>query len=165
MSDRNSKQSPVPVVPRTMKIVNEDGTITRSGQLLLEQLQPAMVMSGGHDQRPDTDSVPDGALYIEEDRSGVIYQNQGGEWHYIAGTMWSTLSPDTRPADLGVNDAGFVFRSTDPPPREYIWSGTVWVDATGFLDPTTTKGDLIARGTAAPATRLGVGSDGRATSG
>src|SRR5215831_7632052 len=31
----------------------------------------------------------------------------------------------------------------------------------GMSDPTTTKGDLIARGAAAPATRLGVGTDGQ----
>src|SRR2546422_2823 len=36
----NLKQTPIPVVPRTMRIVNPDGTVTRSGQLLLEQLQP-----------------------------------------------------------------------------------------------------------------------------
>src|SRR5215471_1680589 len=35
----NRKQTPIPVVPATMKIVNGDGTVTRSGQLLLEQLQ------------------------------------------------------------------------------------------------------------------------------
>jgi len=35
----NLKQTPIPVVPRTMRIVNGDGTVTRSGQLLLEQLQ------------------------------------------------------------------------------------------------------------------------------
>jgi len=35
----NLKQQPIPVVPRTMRIVNGDGTVTRSGQLLLEQLQ------------------------------------------------------------------------------------------------------------------------------
>jgi len=35
----NRKKEPIPVVPRTMKIVNPDGTVTRSGQLLLEQLQ------------------------------------------------------------------------------------------------------------------------------
>ncbi len=38
----NVKQTPIPVVPRTMKIVNPDGTPTRSGQLLLEQLQAAI---------------------------------------------------------------------------------------------------------------------------
>lgn len=120
-----------------------------------------MITFGVHADRPVADGMPDGAIYVESDRSGVVYQNQGGEWHYLAGTMWGTLSPDQRPADLGVNDAGFDFRSTDPPPREYIWSGTAWADATPFLDPTTTKGDLIARGAAAPATRLGVGTNGQ----
>jgi hypothetical protein len=45
----NVKKSPIPVVPRTMKIVNPDGTPTRSGQLLLEQLQsiPAGTTGGG----------------------------------------------------------------------------------------------------------------------
>lgn len=43
----NLKQTPIPVVPRTMKIVNPDGTPTRSGQLLLEQLQAAVSTAGG----------------------------------------------------------------------------------------------------------------------
>lgn len=36
----NLKQTPIPVVSRQMPLVNPDGTVTRSGQLLLEQLQP-----------------------------------------------------------------------------------------------------------------------------
>lgn len=36
------------MVPRTMKIVNPDGTVTRSGQLLFEQLQAGV--SGGAGQ-------------------------------------------------------------------------------------------------------------------
>jgi hypothetical protein len=39
----NTKQSPIPVVPRMMRIVNPDGTLTRSGQLLLEQIQDQVV--------------------------------------------------------------------------------------------------------------------------
>ena len=40
-------------------------------------------------------------------------------------------------------------------------AGTVKIDAatSGMTDPTTTKGDLIGRGSSAPATRLGVGAD------
>jgi hypothetical protein len=37
----NPKRRPIPVVPRTMQIVNADGTPTRAGILLLEQLQSA----------------------------------------------------------------------------------------------------------------------------
>jgi hypothetical protein len=37
----NRKAEPIPVVPRTAQIVNADGTVTRTGMLLLEQLQEA----------------------------------------------------------------------------------------------------------------------------
>jgi hypothetical protein len=43
--------------------------------------------------------------------------------------MWGTVSPDQRPTDLGVNDAGFDFRGTDQQ-REFIWSQTAWVEVT-----------------------------------
>lgn len=47
-----------------------------------------------------------------------------------------------------------------------VWDATTgtWIPMTvsaGMADPTTTKGDLIARGSAGPATRLGVGSNGQ----
>ena len=135
MSD-NTKATPIPVVPRTMKIVNADGTITRSGQLLLQQLQPATTSQGSHWDRPDPTQVPDGSLYVESDRS-VLYYSDGGEWHYLAGTMWGTLNPDQRPTDLGPNDAGFDFRSTDTDPdyapRQGLWSGSEWVETTMVL--------------------------------
>jgi hypothetical protein len=44
---KNLKATPIPVVPRTMKIVNPDGTPTRSGLLLLEQLQSVVTQAGG----------------------------------------------------------------------------------------------------------------------
>ena len=72
-----------------------------------------------------------GMLWVETDRSSVLYQNQVVGWQYIAGTMWGTLSPDQRPTDLGpAGDAGFQFRSTDLPARSFIWSGTAWVETT-----------------------------------
>lgn len=128
-----------------------------------EWIETTPVRYGTHAERlaVPTTELWSGMLFSETDRSGVLYQNQASVWHFIAGTMWGTLSPDQRPTDLGVNDAGFDFRSTDPPPREFIWSGTAWVDTSPFLDPTTTKGDLIGRGIAAPATRFGVGTNGQ----
>jgi hypothetical protein len=39
--------------------------------------------------------------------------------------------------------------------------GTISVAPPGMADPTTTQGDLIVRGLAAPPTRLGVGTDGQ----
>ena len=125
----NLKQSPIPVVSRTMPIVNSDGTVTRSGQLLLEQLQPSTTLYGSHEDRPDPSNTQNGAIYIEIER-GSIYQNWNGVWQFITGTMWGTLSPDQRPTDLGVNDGGFDYRTTDDPAREFIWSQTEWIEAT-----------------------------------
>ena len=45
--------------------------------------------------------------------------------------MWGTLSPDHRPTDLGVHDAGFDYRGTDQQ-REFIWSQTAWVENTSI---------------------------------
>lgn len=129
----NLKQSPIPVVPSTLQLVNSDGTVTRSGKLLLQQLQPATTIQGSHANRPDPKQTPDGALYVESDR-GSLYYNEGGTWQYLAGTMWGTLSPDQRPTDLGVNDAGFEFRSIDTnpdlAPRTFIWSQSEWIETT-----------------------------------
>lgn len=132
----NTKQTPIPVVPRTMKIVNPDGTVTRSGQQLLEQLQPSSTLSGAHADRPVPGDVPEGAFYVESDR-GVIYQNQGGNWQYIAGVMYGTIFPDQRPTDLGTYDAGFEYRAADSDPgntgRDFIWDGTAWIETTPVL--------------------------------
>lgn len=93
-----------------------------------------LVGYGPSDQRPDASSVADGGLYMQLDPGYVIYQSIQGEWHYVAGTMYGTLNPDQRPLGLGPNDAGFDFRAIDTDPeysgREYIWSGSVWVETT-----------------------------------
>src|SRR5262252_3738740 len=54
-----------------------------------------------------------------------------------------------------VPDPGATAGST-----KFLREDATWVVPPGFADPTTTKGDLIARGAAAPATRLAVGTDG-----
>ena len=88
-----------------------------------------MVAAGTHGDRPGPGDVPEGALYYENDR-GVLYAATLGVWQYVAGTMWGTLSPDERPTDLGTHDAGFTFRTSVAPPREFIWSQTAWVEVT-----------------------------------
>jgi hypothetical protein len=97
-----------------------------------------LVAYGKHADRPDPKGivpVPDGALYLEQDRGSAFYQFQDGKWMYIAGTMWSTLSPDQRPADLTApNDIGFEFWATDQTPvRKYVWSGSAWIEQTPAL--------------------------------
>jgi hypothetical protein len=90
-----------------------------------------MVTFGNHGDRPDPGPWPDGALYVEQDRGSVLYQNQGGIWVYIAGQMFGTLSPDQRPADLGpAADVGFAFRTSTDPARAFAWNGGQWVETT-----------------------------------
>jgi hypothetical protein len=127
-----------------MKIVNPDGTPTRSGQLLLQQLQPQSAIQGTHANRPDPASVPDGALYAESDRS-VLYYADGGKWHYVAGNMWGTISPDQRPTDLGPDDAGFDYRSTDKPAREFLFNGGQWIEITPSLYGTHSGRPLVTQ--------------------
>jgi hypothetical protein len=113
----------------------------------------AAVIYGTHAERVSR-PVPSeaGMLFIETDRGNVMYQNQGGAWRYLSGTMLGTLTPDYRPADLGPNDVGFDFVATDQQ-REFFWSGSVWKETTpandvqiapgtGTLTMTTTLQDM-----------------------
>ena len=125
-----------------------------------EWIETTLVLYGLHANRPVADEkTPPRTLYVETDRSGVIYQQQANAWHFLAGTMWGTLSPDQRPTDLGANDAGFTFRGTDIA-RSYVWSGTIWIETTPLIDPTTSKGDLITR-TSTAVVRQPIGTDGQ----
>ena len=69
-------------------------------------------------------SYVDGTMYYETDRT-VYYIVQAGTWVYMQGVMSGTLSPDTKPNDLGAADVGFRFDATDFF-HEYVWNGTVW---------------------------------------
>ena len=89
-----------------------------------------LITYGNHADRPVIESVPDGALYTEIDRGDVVYQSLDGRWLYVTGTMFGTLTPDQRPTDLGAPDAGFDFRTSVPPARQFIWSGGMWVEVT-----------------------------------
>ena len=125
-----------------LSVGNADVQTTRDWWLYWNQLgdqvnaNSNLVGQGTHGSRPDPTAIPDGSLYVESDRT-VLYYTDGGEWHYLAGTMWGTLSPDQRPTDLGVNDAGFEFRTDDLDPayapRQFLWSGSEWVETTMVL--------------------------------
>ena len=129
-----------PVRSPLMEQNRTDNTAARDWYLWFNRLghrtnsTSQMVSYGAGDARPDAGGMPDGALYFEIDPGYVIYQNIQGSWHYVAGTMWGTLAPDQRPTDLGPNDAGFTFRTTDTSPaysgRTFVWSGSVWVETT-----------------------------------
>ena len=70
-------------------------------------------------------------IWVETDRSNVIYQLQSGNLVVSGRHDVGHLSPDHRPTDLGVHDAGFDYRGTDQQ-REFIWSQTAWVETTSI---------------------------------
>lgn len=75
-----------------------------------------------------------GVTFWETDRL-ALYQVQlvasVQTWvHILSHGMSGTLSPDLKPADLGVNDNGFMFWASDFD-RVYRWSGSAWADAPG----------------------------------
>jgi hypothetical protein len=127
-----------------------------------------VTLYGTHAQRlaHSTSTLTDGALWCETDRGNVLYQLQNGVWWYIAGTMFGTLSPDQRPTDLGVRDAGFDFRSSVPPSREFLWSQTAWVEVTSQagdvqLAYSTAPLTLTATATLVPGTTITLNRSGR----
>lgn len=73
-----------------------------------------------------TGDLAEGTLYFETDRT-VVYQlrklSNVLTWVWVAGAMSGLLA--ARPADLGTNDTGFIFNSTDA--LDYRWSGAAWV--------------------------------------
>lgn len=77
-----------------------------------------------HANRPNytNSAYPVGAIFVETDRLAV-YRNSGTAWVYAAGIY--TAAAASRPADLGTNDAGFVFLASDSLVFEW-WDGTAW---------------------------------------
>jgi hypothetical protein len=118
-----------------------------SGIAALDDEVSHMLRPGTHAARLAAAPDPIGALWMETDRNNVVYQAQtvagSPAWVYVTGTMWGTFSPDQRPADLGGNDAGFDFRTTVAPSREFRWSGSAWVEiGSGYY--------ILANGSASP---------------
>jgi hypothetical protein len=83
-----------------------------------------------HANRPDANAQAIGTYGTETDR-GVVYQVQTVRsqktWVYVSGTMSAVVA--SRPADLGTNDAGFLFLATDTF-QQFRWSGSAWVEVT-----------------------------------
>lgn len=75
MADNNNpKARPIPVVPRTLRIVNPDGTVTRGGQLLLEQIQAGVAGGGSGDGGGGGEDGPDAVGEV----TGFSYQAEVG---------------------------------------------------------------------------------------
>lgn len=69
-----------------------------------------------------------GSFYYETDRDALYQvQNPGGvkTWVWVWDNMYDVLS--NQPSDLGVNDEGFLFYSTDTLSQYiYRWDGSAW---------------------------------------
>ena len=70
---------------------------------------------------------PLGSIYHETDRT-VFYVAAGSpeRWKYAFGTMFGLDAG--KPSDLGANDAGFQYYSTDTA-AFHLWNGSAWVAA------------------------------------
>jgi hypothetical protein len=112
------------------------------------------VFVGTHAIRVGTSAAKDGSLFYETDRT-VLYVSVSGVWKYCAGAMAGTLSPDQKPTDLGADDVGFLFDSTDYL-HTYRWSGSAWAFAPN--DPGSAY--IVAAGGSAPLGGLWGACDG-----
>jgi hypothetical protein len=93
-------------------------------------MQQLIVIEDTHANRIDPAQYAPGKyslykVFHETDRN-VFYRVQLvaglNAWVYQGGTMTGLLAD--RPADLGPNDAGFLFTASDA--YSYLWNGTVW---------------------------------------
>src|ERR1043166_8030444 len=83
-----------------------------------------------HKTRPDANAQAVGTYGTDIDR-GIVYQVQTVKaaqvWVYASGVMSDTIA--NQPSDLGTDDVGFRFSSTDTY-QEFRWDGSAWVDLT-----------------------------------
>lgn len=121
---------PIPPLPLQQRLVDARVLLTVPWVMLWRWVLGAIAAptyaEGTHLERvgdpadPDDDGMPaagfkPGAFYWETDRA-ILYQaawdpNGDPAWVYVAGTMRDVLAD--KPADLGVNDAEFLFYGTD----------------------------------------------------
>lgn len=95
----------------------------------------AVFLQSTHAGRPAAADYAFGTVLRETDRN-VFYINHDSTgthvWKYLGGTMVAALA--SQPSDLGVNDVGFPFVSTDAGLiTEYSWDGTAWQTIGGYL--------------------------------
>lgn len=106
------------------------------GQLAAPILPTGQVLYGTHVERllSNVARLADGVCWAESDRL-ALYQVRrvagAAVWVWVVGGPFPvTLSPDTKPADLGARDAGFLVYSTDFN-RPFTWNGAGWQDGPG----------------------------------
>lgn len=126
----------------------------------------ASILSGTHAKRLATPPVIN-SLFIETDRASIyesISTGSGLSWILASSSMVGLLV--NRPTDLGVNDIGFLFTSSDSLKNtQYIWLGTAWITVGGMIQEAsdaatnTITNSLIVRHVTSgvPTTNFGLG--------
>lgn len=87
-------------------------------------------------------SYATGSLYVTNDRQAIYYDSSIA-WTLIGGLGFGLLA--SRYADLGLNDSGFVWYSTDLNTIS-VWDGTAWIVISGESVLAGTHGDRISYG-------------------
>lgn len=102
-----------------------------------------------------------GSFYYETDRN-VLYQVQipGGvkTWIWIAGEMYDIIA--NQPSDLGTEDEGFLFVSTDADLYVERWDGAAWVIVQYHSDVITSLAFSLLTGGSSGDVITNDGSDG-----
>ncbi len=72
---------------------------------------------------------PNGTIFYETDRHALYINIASTSWVLMIADMIDVIA--NRPADLGVNDSGFIFLATDATELIwYWWDGTAWQSVT-----------------------------------
>lgn len=116
--------------------------------------------------RPDPSTVPEHALYADDD-DGVLYINIGGTWTTYRAPATGLSDPTTTLGDILVRGSSAVSRLGVGTDGQVLTAdsgevtGIKWDTPTtgGLTDPTTTKGDLLVRDSTSVG-RFAAGSDG-----
>lgn len=123
-------------IPIQHEVIDEQRLITRPWLMLFQgllKLQRTLI-EDTHANRLDKHAADQSRLghwFYETDRK-VVYQvrtvAKKKTWIYVTGTMRDALG--NKPADLGTEDTGFLFYSTDYY-RTFRWTGSAWEYAPG----------------------------------
>lgn len=113
-------------------LVKKLGNVSRTWALFLGQ-GSNLVSQGAHADRVglNAGAVPASGIFVETDRNAVyqarLQNKTDPAWVLVLATMSGPLAG--LPADLGPNDAGFIYNSTDA--ASYRWDGTAWATIGG----------------------------------
>jgi len=126
------------------QLVTVLNTVNNITQNIINNFAGNATLVGSHNLRLTTygaASQPVGTLFYETDRH-VLYviEPTPNHWQFVAGVMLGAYGSE--PADLGSNDAGFLYFATDTE-EFFIWDGTAFINISGGTGTTPPRGPGI----------------------